>query len=179
MRAHLKSLDERDRYLRFGYPALDEHIDRYVDSIDFARDEVFGIFNRRVELVALAHLATALPASAGGDGCTAEFGVSVRSPARGRGLGAHLFDRAVLHARNRGVMTLIIHALGENTAMLRLATRAGAIVRRDGPDAQAKLQLLANTLTSHVDALVEDRAAEVDYFFKRRFRRRPLAHASK
>jgi hypothetical protein len=36
-----------DRYLRFGYPANDEQIRRYVDQLNFDRDELFGIFNRR------------------------------------------------------------------------------------------------------------------------------------
>src|SRR5688572_2200958 len=57
--AHLMALDPHDRYLRFGHPATDEQIAKYVDTIDFERDEVFGIFNRRLELIAMAHLANA------------------------------------------------------------------------------------------------------------------------
>ena len=41
--SHLKLLDERDRYLRFGFAANDEQIQRYVDGLDFERDEIFGI----------------------------------------------------------------------------------------------------------------------------------------
>ena len=37
---HLLSLSEHDRYLRFGYPAIDEQIQRYVAKLDFARDEL-------------------------------------------------------------------------------------------------------------------------------------------
>ncbi|MGV2480624.1 UNVERIFIED_CONTAM: GNAT family N-acetyltransferase, partial [Salmonella enterica subsp. enterica serovar Weltevreden] len=44
--AHLLALEPRDRYLRFGYAAQDEHIRRYVESIRFGIDDVFGIFNR-------------------------------------------------------------------------------------------------------------------------------------
>ena len=44
--AHLVALSDGDRYLRFGYPATDEHIRRYVDGLNFERDEIFGIFNR-------------------------------------------------------------------------------------------------------------------------------------
>ena len=55
-----------DRYLRFGYPASDEQIDRYVETIDFAHDEVFGVFNRRLELVAAgAPCVRAIPADVG------------------------------------------------------------------------------------------------------------------
>ena len=50
---------QHDRYLRFGYAATDEQIERYVDGLDFERDEIFGIYNRRLELIAMAHLAFA------------------------------------------------------------------------------------------------------------------------
>ena len=53
--AHLLALDRQDRYLRFGYAATDEQIARYVASLDFERDEIFGIYNRKLVLVAMAH----------------------------------------------------------------------------------------------------------------------------
>ena len=59
---HLLSLEPNDRYLRFGYMAQDEQIQRYVDGLDFDRDEIFGIYNRKLELIAMAHLAYASPA---------------------------------------------------------------------------------------------------------------------
>ena len=40
--AHLVALNERSRYLRFGYAANDAQIRRYVDTLDFEHDEVFG-----------------------------------------------------------------------------------------------------------------------------------------
>ena len=52
---HLLALDRSDRYLRFGHPATDVQIEKYVASLDFERDEVFGIFNRRLQLIAVAH----------------------------------------------------------------------------------------------------------------------------
>lgn len=162
--AHLLALPARDRYLRFGYAASDSQVGRYVDQLDFDRDEVFGIFNRRLDVVALAHLAY-LP---GADGRpeVAEFGVSVLPHARGRGWGARLFDRAMLHARNRHVDTLLIHALAENRAMLHIVRRAGARVDFEGPDAVAKLQLPPEDLASHLEALVEHHVAEFDYGLK-------------
>jgi len=158
--AHLMALPEHDRYLRFGYAASDAQIARYTDLIDFAQDEVFGVFNRRLELIAMAHLA-GLPEKR-----EAEFGVSVLPKARGRGYGARLFDHAVLHARNLGVDTLLIHALSENTAMLRIARNAGATVQREGGEALARLQLPPDTLRSHIDAFIESSAAEMDYRLK-------------
>jgi GNAT superfamily N-acetyltransferase len=162
---HLLSLEPADRYLRFGYAASDEQIARYVESLDFARDEIFGIFNRKLELIALAHLA--LIAGAPGGRNQAEFGVSVVRGSRGRGFGALLFDRAVLHARNRQVDHLIIHALSENTAMLRIVRRAGAEVVRDGSESEAQLLLPPENFVSHMAELLQDQAAEIDFQMKR------------
>jgi len=46
--AHLQALDADDRYLRFGYRATDEHIERYVAGLNFDRDDIFGIYNRKL-----------------------------------------------------------------------------------------------------------------------------------
>ena len=163
--AHLLSLPEHDRFLRFGYAASDAQIGHYVDGIDFEHDEVFGIFNRRLKLIAAAHLA-ALPGAE-----KAEFGVSVLAGSRGRGYGSRLFDHAVLHARNRGITMLVIHALSENKAMLRIVRAAGASVESDRGESQAHLSLPPDDLRSHLEELVEDSAAEIDFRLKREAQR--------
>ncbi len=165
--AHLLSLEESDRYLRFGYPATDAQIARFVDTLDFDQDEVFGVFNRRLELIAMAHLAHPNAPADPQRGAMAEFGVSVIRKARGRGFGARLFEHSVLHARNRGVQTLFIHALSENTAMLKIARNAGATVERDGSESDAWLRLPPDTFVSHVEEMMGEQAAEFDYQLKR------------
>ncbi|HEY8879733.1 MAG TPA: GNAT family N-acetyltransferase [Roseateles sp.] len=165
---HLLALEPQDRYLRFGYPASDEQIRKYALSIDFARDEVLGIFNRRLRLIALAHLAYGQPLLGSEPQRTmAEFGVSVLPESRGRGLGRRLFDTAALHARNRGVDTLFIHALSENRPMLRIAAAAGAIVERDGSESAAYLRLPPDTFGSQVEQALERHLGELDFQFKR------------
>jgi len=166
IRAHLLALGEHDRYLRFGYAASDAQINHYADSIDLDRDEAFGIFNRRLELIAMAHLAYSPTPQISGKPAMAEFGVSVLHGARGRGLGARLFDHAVLHARNRHIETLFIHALSENTAMLRIAHNAGAKVERQGSESEAWLTLPPDDMASQVGAVMEAHAAEFDYRLK-------------
>ena len=168
--AHLVALPDADRYLRFGYAASDAQLAHYADLIDFSRDEVFGIFNRRLDLIAMAHLAS-LPASSRGPRGEAEFGVSVLPKARCRGHGSRLFERAALHARNCHVDTLIIHALSQNTAMLRIARKAGAQVERDGGDSQARLRLPPDDLKSHWKEILQAQAAEFNYRFKSSARR--------
>ena len=166
---HLLALAPRDRYLRFGYTASDHHVERYVAQLDFSSDELFGIFDRRLELLAVAHLAYV--ARPGATIREAEFGVSVDATARGSGWGTRLFALCSVHARNRGVDTLLVHALSENTAMLRIARSAGALVAFDGPDAVARVQLPPQDLASHVEALVEQQVAEFDYGLKRHAQR--------
>lgn len=165
--AHLLSLSAEDRYLRFGYPASDAQVRRYAEQIDFDRDEVIGIFNRRLELIAMAHVAYSEHEEF--KSC-AEFGVSVLTKARGRGYGAQLFDRAVMLARSRDVKMMFIHALSENTAMLKIARNAGATVHRDGSESEAYLELPPASFDTHVSKLVAVQFGEMDYQFKKQAR---------
>jgi len=160
---HLLKLDTHDRYLRFGYSANDEQIRRYVAQINFERDELFGIFNRKLELIAMAHLAFSVDPQ-----CLscAEFGVSVAKAARGRRYGSQLFERAVMHARNEGVTMLFIHALSENTAMLKIARSAGAIIERDGSESEAHLRLPPADFDSRVTELLNEQVARTNYHLK-------------
>lgn len=172
---HLLQLGPRDRYLRFGYAASDDHIRRYVANLDFERDEVFGIFNRRLRLIAMAHLAylapqavqaAQAPVPAEPPEGIAEFGVSVNHHARGRGYGMQLFRRAVVHARNHGVQQIYIHALTENMAMLAIARKGGATVVQDGSESQAHLRLPPADFESQVSEMLDEQVARTDYHFK-------------
>jgi len=165
--SHLMELDEHDRYLRFGYRATTEQIQQYVASIDFKRDEVFGIFNSKLHLVAVAHLAAMPGKGPAGDGSSRgramEFGVSVLPSGRGKGLGLRLFEHAIVHARNQHASHLMIHALSENGPMLKIAAKAGAAIERDGPDAEAWLKLPPDTVGTHLDSSLQSLAAEALY----------------
>ena len=161
--AHLQALDADDRYLRFGYQATDEHIERYVEGLNFDRDDIFGIYNRKLELIAMAHLAFSEQAE---HNSCAEFGGSVLKRARGRGYGTRLFERAVIHARNEGVDLMFIHALTGNTAMLRIASNAGASLERAGSETDAYLRLPPATLDTRMSELVEEQVARTDYRLK-------------
>ena len=160
---HLLKLDPHDRYLRFGYSANDEQIHCYVAKLNFERDELFGIFNRKLELIAMAHLAFSVDPQ-----CLscAEFGVSVAKAARGRRYGSQLFERAVMHARNEGVTMLFIHALSENTAMLKIARGAGASIERDGSDSEAHLRVPPADFDSRITELVNEQVARTNYHLK-------------
>ena len=83
-----------------------------------------------------------------------------------RGYGARLFDRAAMHVRNAGVSRMFIHALSENTAMLNIARKAGAILQRDGSEAEAHLHLAPPTLDSRLSELLAEQVAQTDYRIK-------------
>lgn len=160
---HLLALTEHDRYLRFGYTATDAHIQRYVDNLNFERDEIYGIFNTELQIIAMAHLALMKDSDRES---SAEFGVSVAAHARGRGYGARLFDRAVIHARNAKVYQMFIHALSENAPMIRIARKSGAQIERDGSETEAYLRLPKRNLDSRVTEFVADQYAKTNYSIK-------------
>jgi len=160
---HLLALSERDRYLRFGYTATDEHIHRYVGGLNFDRDEIYGVFNGNLDIVAMAHLALMKEP---GRESSCEFGVSVLAHAMGRGYGARLFERAVIHARNEKVYQMYIHALSENAPMIRIARKGGARIERDGAETDAFLRLAKRNLDSRVTELVADQFAKTNYSIK-------------
>jgi GNAT superfamily N-acetyltransferase len=160
---HLLVLSQHDRYLRFGYTATDDHIQRYVAGLKFERDEIYGIFNAELQIIAMAHLA--LMKDVGRD-YSSEFGVSVSAHARGRGYGARLFERAVIHARNEKVYQMYIHALSENAPMIRIARKGGAKIERDGSETEAFLSLPKRDLDSRVTEFVADQYAKTNYSIK-------------
>ncbi len=169
IRTHLLALDASDRQLRFGQPASDEQIAHYVEQLRFDRDELLGIFDRALRLKAMAHLAFAETPE--GPGGRAEFGVSVLGAARGRGFGWRLFEQAMVHARNRGIRSLVIYAARENAPMLAILRRAGARIQYDGADALAELPLPPQTLASVLSQSLDEQLAQMDYQLKREGRR--------
>ena len=164
---HLLSLNAQDRYLRFGYAANDGHIKNYVRSLNFERDEIYGIFNRDLQILAMAYLAINIQANGPAtQQMAAEFGVSVHASARGRGYGYHLFQRALMHARNANAATILIHALSENAPMLKIARKAGATLERDGAETQALLKVPKGSLRTRIAELFTDQYAQTNYSIK-------------
>lgn len=162
IREHLLSLPARDRYLRFGFPATDMQIQQYAKDLNFTHDDVFGILNRQLELIAVAHLGY----SENKTSKTAEFGVSVLNTYRGQGLGARMYERAVLHARNAGMDMLYIHALSENTPMLKIARKAGSTIHRDGSESEGFLKLPPPNFNTHMSESIDEHYAAFDYQLK-------------
>jgi RimJ/RimL family protein N-acetyltransferase len=132
MHHHFAQLDTRDLRLRFGRTPDAEWLRLYVDGIDFGRDTVLGVRDAD-RLAGVTHLALFEGA--------AELGLSVAPSDRRLGIASAMFDRGVLHARNRGVVELFMHCLSENRAMRRIARKAGMRILVEGTDTDAWIEL--------------------------------------
>ena len=163
IKQHLKSLGPQDRYMRFGYPASDDQIDLYVEHLDFDTDDIYGIFNIDMELIAMAHLALPKSNSLSNQ---AEFGVSVSEYCRGRGYGGRLFERASIHAVNNKIKTIYIHALSENAPMLKIAKKHGAVLHREGSETEAYVELGKPTIDTQLMELMSEQYARTNYDIK-------------
>jgi RimJ/RimL family protein N-acetyltransferase len=172
---HFLALEEKDRLLRFGSKLSDELVSRYVDNLDFSRDTIFGVYDRKLRLLGVGHLAFAPREASRVSGATikarvAEFGVSVSAAARGMGVGTKLFERGAMHCRNVDVDTLYMHCLSSNKVMMHIATKAGMEIHRDYGEADAYLKLKpANSVTVFQEA-VEEQVAMLDYIVKANLR---------
>ena len=172
---HFLALEEKDRLLRFGTKLSDELVTRYVENIDFSRDTIFGVYDRKMRLLGAGHLAFAPREASPVSGATlkarvAEFGVSVAAAARGMGVGTKLFVRAAIRCRNADVDTLYMHCLSSNKVMMHIAKKAGMDIHRDYGEADAYLKLQpANPVTLFQEAM-EEQVAMLDYIIKANMR---------
>lgn len=172
---HFLALEEKDRLLRFGTKLSDELVSSYVEKIDFSRDTIFGVYDRKLRLLGVGHLAFAPREASRVAGATikarvAEFGVSVAAAARGMGVGTKLFERGAMHCRNVDVDTLYMHCLSSNKVMMHIARKAGMEIHRDYGEADAYLKLQpANSVTVFQEAM-EEQVAMIDYIVKANMR---------
>lgn len=155
---HFAALLPEDRRMRFGNSLSDAAVASYVEAIDLERDALFGVYDDRLALVGVAHVAFA--------GDQAELGISVLDAHRGRGVGTALFARAAEHARNRFVSRLFMHCLGENQAIIRIARRAGMDIVTEAGDAEAHLSLPRASPESIAGEYVTDRFSLYDFALK-------------
>jgi GNAT superfamily N-acetyltransferase len=166
---HFLALKENDRLLRFGTYLPDDMVRKYVENLNFARDTLFGVVSSHFRLVGVGHLAFA-PRQADDDISdkenVAEFGVSVSSDARGKGIGAKLFERAAIHCRNVDVDTLFMHCLASNQTMIHIAKKAGMEISRAYGEADAYLKISPADPVSVLKEAMQEQVASIDYSIK-------------
>jgi GNAT superfamily N-acetyltransferase len=148
-RDHLMRLDAGDRRLRFGGPIGDDGIGHFVEKLKLRDTRILAALDPALRVIGAAHLATARHGAA-------EAAFSVNHDARGQGLGRALLDRAILWARNRGVRTLHLHFLSDNSALRALARAAGMSIETQAGECEAELALpMASPLSLWREAAAE------------------------
>ena len=150
---HFTSLGPEDRRLRFGTALRDEAIRDYVERIDFGRDDVFAVHDGTMRLLGAIHVALT--------GDSAELGLSVLPEARNEGVGTALFERAVMHLRNRSTRSAFVHCLSENGAMMHIARKAGMTVVPCGGETDAHIEIEPPTPQSFFTEWLQDQNADM------------------
>ena len=158
VKRHFDELADADVYLRFGILLNQDARHAYVDGIRFERDAVFGVYTDELTLLGVAHLACL-------DGA-AELGISVLAPFRGHGIGAALFNRAAMRARNLNMVELFMNCLGQNGAIMHLARKAGMRIVIEDAGADAYLELPPGNPLTIGQELVEQQFAQFDWTLK-------------
>ena len=161
LRRHFLTLSNEDLRLRFEHVISEAALLKYVDSIDFERDAVFGVFDAGLGLAGVAHL--------GLRGDIAEFGVSVAPGHRGEGIGTALYRRAYEYSRNHRITTLFVHCLKENKEMMHIARKAGMEIVLDAAEVEAHLHVPPGDPASYTEEFLDDRVGLFDLALKSQF----------
>lgn len=119
--SHLLQLSDDDRYLRFRHAASDESIEKWVNSVDSAKDEVVAFFARsetgsKVVAAAVLQLFAAPIASI----AVAELSLTVDRAFRGAGIGKQLTSAALKLAQSAQIGQVRFDVSSRNTAARRL-----------------------------------------------------------
>jgi RimJ/RimL family protein N-acetyltransferase len=131
LRAHFLRLTAEERYLRFAGPAPEAVVDRYVQSLGWARAVRLGCFLEG-RLRAVAELVLV------GEGA-AELAVTVEGAWQHHGLASELVSRILVIARNRGIRRIVAHCLAENQHMRALLRKFHGELACDGANAEAHI----------------------------------------
>lgn len=155
-RAHLLRLSPEDRRLRFGHAIGDLAVREYVESLKLGRDTVLAHFGGDLGVIGAVHVAMCR-------GKHAEFAFSVEPPHRGHGLGAALFERAIVFARNRRARAAYVYCLAENRAMRRLARHVDMAMLTQGGESEGELALSPPTPVTLAREALAEHAGLCDY----------------
>jgi len=150
VKQHLRSLEGRDRYLRFGHALTDDSINAYVDGTWNGNNEWFGIVEDN-KAIAVVHVAIE------GDN-KAELGLSVDPAWRGKKLGQALFQRGLVFVRAQGVKDVFMHCLTENAAMKHIANKNHMMLFSSYGETDADLHIDPLPLDPMREAILEQMA---------------------
>ena len=119
---HFLKLNEGDRYLRFGFHAHDEAIEKYLSGAfdEYGNKNMWFICLDEDKVIGTVHVSIVQD--------TAEMGFTVTESKRGKGLGQDLFMRGATWATSKGVSRIITQCLSQNKVMQHIAKKNGMTV---------------------------------------------------
>lgn len=136
---HLKNLSDADRYTRFCYNIKDETIDQFILTVLYHPND-HHLFTASVDnkLVGFGHLAR--------EGDNWELAVSIDSEYQGQGIANQLMDQMIVWGKTRGIHSVFMHCITQNTKIQHLARKHGLrTVERDGAEVTSRVDLPAPT----------------------------------
>lgn len=157
---HLLQLDTESNRLRFGSFMNEDAIKKYVNSIDFNKDRVYGAYDNDNNLVGVIHIAWMKQ-----EGC-AEIGISVDKSVRNGGIGGKLFKKAINYARMHGAKRLYSFCLTENTAMMHLAKKENMKVERFANEAEAHMVIEPATPDIYFNEYSDEVLSQTEFITK-------------
>jgi GNAT superfamily N-acetyltransferase len=147
---HLKSLNDQDRYTRFGFAANSTSIDALILNVLYNRDD-HHIFTYYADghIVGFGHLAR--------EGQDWELAVSVEHRYQGQGIADQLMSHIIAWGKTHGVNAVFMHCIAENQKIQHLARKYGLrTVDRSGSEITAQVELPPPTVFDYTNNFVRE-----------------------
>ena len=159
-RAHLLSLDEESRYMRFGFHIKNETIHSLCAKweLNFDKHKIFAIEDDNLDIVGVAHVSL--------EDEVPELAFSVFKEHQGKGMGDALMKRAIEYCQNKGIKNGCMVCLGINDKIKRLARKNNVLVKTEDGDSVGEINIPSPTPVSFWHEYVEDNMGRLDHLGK-------------
>lgn len=160
---HLLGLDAQSRYLRFGLPASDQYINKFVDSVIKNSDQhvLFCIETDDLEFAAVGHVAIDKKM---------ELAFSVLTQYQKKGMGSALMKRIIQWCRTNGILHGCMVCLPTNQIIKHLCGKFGIKMKSADGEILADIELDSAAIDTYIVETADSNAAVVDYVSKRLFK---------
>jgi hypothetical protein len=134
------------------------------DGLDFERDEIFGIYNRKLQLLAMAHLA--FSTEAGTKACARVWRFGARPGPRAVATAPVCSSGPPSIRATKGWTCCSSMRSAKTRPCSKSHATPARLLERDGSETDAWLRLPPATMDSRVSEMVDERVAETDYHLK-------------
>ncbi len=150
--AHLKNLDDTDRYTRFGYAVNAQAIDQLILNILYnQKDHHIFTYKSNEQIVGFGHLAR--------DDSNWELAVSVDKQYQGQGIANELMNHMIAWGKTHGVHVVYMHCITDNKKIQHLARKHGLkTIERVGTDVTAQVELPNPTPVDYMVGLAQEQS---------------------